>query len=227
MKTFAIIGLGLLSWPWAASALAPCQAQADVGTQCALAIDQVRPTQFAVGGLQVEDEVRKLAKVDDIAAYQLRKKIPVVIGPDGGFYLTDRHHLSSALLRRGEPQLLVSVIGRLQDTSSFWPMMQQRGWVYLYDNQGRAITPQQLPRQLAALADDPYRALAGYAQDRGYYRKTDAYFMEFAWARFLGEQLHWRPIDRSNVKAALRQASELSCHPDAQKLPGYRADKCR
>ncbi|KAF0814307.1 hypothetical protein IGB42_01208 [Andreprevotia sp. IGB-42] len=206
---------------------APCASNTPVGSYCEIDFNALHPTQPAIGLMQVEDEVKAYAGQSRKQYIKLmrKKEIPVVIGPDGGFYLTDRHHLSSALWRLKVPQATVKVIGKLDDASNFWPQMQARHWAWLYDQHGAPLPPTQLPRNLASLKDDPYRALAGYAQGAHYYNKAErAYFVEFAWARYFGEQMQWRVLDRSNLPAALKDAQRLACLPAAQPLPGYKDD---
>ncbi|MBM3114821.1 ParB-like protein [Jeongeupia naejangsanensis] len=213
----------LLASPFAHSA--PCTTQTPVGSDCQLSLSALRPTQANVGKMQVDDEAGKLAgkTAAQLDAYERKKQIPVVLSPDGDFYLTDRHHLASALLKIGQTQATVRVIGKID--SDFWPKMVTSHWTWLYDARGQAIQPAQLPASLAALGDDPYRSLAGYAQDAGAYDKAKrAYFVEFAWARYFGERMDWRAIDRTTLPAALKQAQQLACEPAASALPGYRKD---
>jgi hypothetical protein len=205
------------------SALAapPCNREIPVNAKCEIALSALHPTQSAVGMIQVEERAARMSRDIDFVRYTSKRPVPVVQAPDGGFYLTDSHHLASVLARVGAPRVTAQVIGRFDNPSTFWQEMQARHWVYLYDPKGNPIPPSALPRQLADLADDPYRALAGYAQDAGYYRKTDAYFMEFHWARYFGSRMGWRPIERLNLLEALQTAEHLACQPEASGLPGY------
>lgn len=199
----------------------PCGRDVPVQATCEIALSALRPTQSAVGMIQVEERAARMAGETDFVRYTARRPIPVVQGPDGGFYLTDSHHLASVLLRAGATRATAQVIGRFDNPASFWQEMQARRWVYLYDPKGNPISPSALPKQLRELADDPYRSLAGYAQDAGYYRKTDAYFMEFHWARYFGSRMEWKRIDRMNLLDALQSAEALACQPEASELPGY------
>jgi len=99
--------------------------------------------------------------------------------------------------------------------------MQARHWVYLFDARGNRIAPSALPKHIADLVDDPYRALAGYAENAGYFHRTDAYFMEFEWTRYFASRMHWQPVDRMNLLDALESAAQLACRPEASSLPGY------
>ncbi len=205
----------------AAFAAPPCSRTVPVNTACEIDLSALRPTQSAVGMIQVEERAARMSRNLDFVRYTSKRPIPVVQAPDGAFHLTDSHHLASVLHRVGATKVTAQVIGRFDDPKTFWKEMQSRHWVYLYDPKGNPIPPSALPKKLADLADDPYRALAGYAQDAGYYRKTDAYFMEFHWARYFGSRMGWRPIDRLNLLEALQTAERLACQPEAGKLPGY------
>ncbi|QNM97390.1 ParB-like protein [Chitinimonas koreensis] len=211
-----------------AAALPPCSADSRPGERCEVALAALRPTQPVVGLLQVEDKAAELAAKSPakLERYLEKRPIPLVIGPDGGFYLTDHHHLARALLLLGRKQAGAKVVDRLGDPAQFWNTMAARHWAWLRDPHGRPIEPRQLPARVADMADDPYRALAGLAEDRGAYRDTDAWFQEFHWARYFGERMGWRPIERANLDAALREAVRLACEPAAAGLPGY-AGPCR
>lgn len=226
MLRVVLLGMAFSLPAWAKEA--PCRVDTPLNAFCVVPIDAVRPTQSAVGELQVAEDVAKLEKLKHKkrVAWQEKRVLPVVMGPDGGFYLTDRHHTSRSLWRVGEKALVVKVIGKLPDAATFWAQMQARHWVYLYDERGQPINPARLPRRIADLRDDPYRALAGFAEDLGYYLKTNAYFMQFEWARYYGQAMNWQPIDAGNLKEALRRAQALSCAPAARTLPGFNTDGC-
>jgi len=226
MRLFVLVSL-LLALPLAAHAGEPvCTPDLPVDTDCKVALKALHPTQPAVGLLQVEDDIAELTGKEQNGLKATKKKrIPIVVGPAGRFYLTDRHHLSSALWRMDQPEAHARIIGRLTDPATFWQEMQARHWVWLQDTRCNPIRPEQLPESLAALADNPYRALAGYAQDKGWIDKTDAYFMEFQWACYLGKKMDWAPVTRNNLKQRLQQVAPLMCAEEAKGLPGYRK-KC-
>ena len=207
--------------PHLASTQPRCSREVAVDQQCEIALDQLHPTQTAVGMLQVDERVARLSGQTDFSRYTSRP-IPIVQAPDGGFYLTDNHHLASVLARVGVKQVKARIIGRFDNPATFWNEMAARRWVYLYDTHGKVISPSALPRRIDDMTDDPYRALAGYAEDAGYFEKTDAYYMEFDWARYFGAQMNWRPIDRASLPAVLQSAGRLACRPEAKELPGYK-----
>ncbi|RJF98464.1 chromosome partitioning protein ParB [Noviherbaspirillum saxi] len=210
----------------AAEAAPPCSKQTPVKSSCEIALSALHPTQTAVGKITVEERAVRMSANMDFVKYTAKRPIPVVQAPDGGFYLTDSHHLASVLSRLGAGKVTAEVIGRFSEPRTFWQEMEKRHWVWLFDPKGNPIKPAALPRRITDLQDDPYRALASYAQDAGYFKKTDAYFMEFHWARYFGQRMNWQSIDRMNLLAAIRQAELFACQPEARNLPGY-AGPCK
>ncbi|MNT36421.1 putative ParB-like nuclease [compost metagenome] len=157
-----------------------------------------------------------------------KKEIPIVIAPDGGYWLVDRHHLTKALWQQGVKAVRVKVIARLQDRASFWSQMQNNHWAWLKDERGQPLTPEQLPGHIRDLPDYPYRTLAGLLQDAGYFSKQDqVYFVEFAWASWLGQQMAWQPVNAANLADRLAEAKRLACNSKASALPGYPGKQCR
>lgn len=207
--------------------IAPCQTDTMIQSWCMIAIDQLRPTQTAVGMLRVEDTVQKLRGKDTAALqkYAKKKTIVAVIGPDGQFYLADRHHLSRSLFELGLKEVPIKVIGKLNNPATFWQDMRQNNWAYPVDQYGNNIDPNTLPTTLAELKNDPYRSLSAYAQEAGAYTKgKDAYFIEFAWSKYFGNAMQWRPIERKNLANAIIQAKKLACQPAAAPLPGFKSN---
>lgn len=206
-----------------------CRPETPVGTVCRLAIAEARPTQPGIGLLQVRQELPSLGEKSDSKLWKhlLKKRIPVVIGPDAGYYLVDRHHLTRELWALGRREMPVVIEGRLGNPATFWHDMQQRHWAWLADERGRPVKPEALPRRIQDLPDYPYRSLAGYAQDAGLFAKRDeVYFVEFAWARYLGERMGWAPVTGATLAERLRQATRLACQPAAASLPGYPGEAC-
>lgn len=226
MKAWLLLACVLSQSAWA---LAPCQSDTAVGNWCEIGIDALHPTQGGVGQIQVDETQATLAGMSAKQLDKLMKKkeIPVVIAPDGGYWLVDRHHLTKALWQQGVKDARVKVIGRLQDKANFWSQMQNNHWAWLKDEKGQPLTPEQLPTRIDQLPDYPYRTLAGLLQDAGYFHKDkQVYFVEFAWASWLGKQMQWMPVDNSNLAARLQQAKRLACGSDASDLPGYPGKQC-
>jgi hypothetical protein len=226
LRIFAIAAAVLAFGTGEALGEPPCGDDTPLDASCEIALEALHPTQPAVGMMQVEERAARMKSGIDGVRYTRERPIPVVQGPDGSFYLTDSHHLVSVLSRVGVKRATARLIGRIREPADFWPKMQARHWVYLFDARGRRIAPSALPKHIADLVDDPYRALAGYAESAGYFHRTDAYFMEFEWARYFGSHMRWQPINRMNLLSALESAAKLACRPEANSLPGY-AGPCR
>ncbi|BEE03395.1 ParB-like protein [Aeromonas veronii] len=226
MKAWLLLACVLSQGAWA---LAPCQSDTAVGNWCEIGIDALHPTQGGVGQIQVDETQATLAGMSAKQLDKLMKKkeIPVVIAPDGSYWLVDRHHLTKALWQQGVKDARVKVIGRLQDKANFWSQMQNNHWAWLKDEKGQPLTPEQLPTSIDKLPDYPYRTLAGLLQNAGYFRKDkQVYFVEFAWASWLGKQMQWMLVDSANLAARLQQAKRLACGSDASDLPGYPGKQC-
>jgi hypothetical protein len=209
-----------------AAAAPPFDAQLPAGSRCVVAIAAVRPTQFAIGFREVEERAEKIVdKSPKKFAKYMEEHLPLlVVGPGGVPYLIDGHHLAAALLRyRVTDRFEARIEANWRDLSpaDFWKNMREHGWVYLYDNKGHGpLAPEQLPRKVTELGDDPYRSLAWAVRKRGGYRQTDESFAEFKWANYFRSRITIGPapgdFDRA-VEAALR----ISHVPAAKDLPGY------
>jgi len=226
----ALLGTLLSAVGPATAETLPCAPQSPVGAVCEAELAQLHPTQFGVGMLQVSDEMRKLKNKSPAGLRKtaLKKRIAVVIGPDGNLWLVDRHHFSRALWELGERQAPVSIVGRIDQHDGFWQAMKAAKWAWLYDERGNPLEPAALPRQIKDMPDYSYRALAGFAEDEHFFNKPgQIYFIEFAWARYFGEQLGWAPITADNLPQRLDQARRVACQPAAATLPGYPGAACR
>jgi hypothetical protein len=229
-RTLIFIFLSLCSpLLWAKQTADPCQPDLKIGSLCRLAINQLHPTQPGIGLLQVQAEVKELKhkSAKKLWALAEKKRIPVVIGPDGRYWLVDRHHLTRTLWSLGMREVPVVIAGVLTDREQFWPQMQANHWAWLKDERGHALAPAQLPTHIALLPDYPYRSLAGFAEDAGLYAKRgQIYFIEFAWAQYLGEKLKWRKVTADNLPTLLKASEIFACLPDAAQLPGYPGVAC-
>lgn len=160
-----------------------CKYQIDNGTPpkqgdvCLSHPEDVTPTQAAFGEVDAACAQRYLedlaARKDGSLRDELSDKLaPGILGPGGKVYITDHHHLSTALLRAFLPYqipmhhrtLFVCVT---QDMSSleegkFWEIMKDNELVWLHDERGNNITVADLPISVKSLKDDPFRTLALY-----------------------------------------------------------------
>ena len=156
---------------------------------------------------------------------------PIVVGPGGFFYLTDRHHLARALYDLGETTTYCRVLDNLSDLHPevFWQHMQDSNEVYLKDTQGNVITPRDLPTSIKDLRNDPFRSLAGAVRESCGFSNdnngSNGNYLEFKWADYL--RTHWAltgiqvdDID-ANFDSATRAALQLAIQKEAATLPGY------
>jgi hypothetical protein len=77
-----------------------------------------------------------------------------------------------------------------------------------------------VPKRITALADDPYRSLAGELRRSGGYAKDTTPFSEFLWADFLRHRIKRRILD-DNFSDALVRALKLAKSGEAGYLPGW------
>ncbi|MGV0950092.1 MAG: ParB-like protein [Azonexus sp.] len=231
MASVALLGALLAAGGVAAAPdYAGCHPRLAVGTVCEADLAQLHPTQFGVGLLQVAREKRELARQrpSSLQKTVLKKRIAVVIGPDGRFWLVDRHHLSRALWEIGERKAPVHIVGRVEKPDGFWQVMSRAHWAWLFDERGNPRDPADLPGHIKDLPDFGYRSLAGFAEDEHLFNKSaQVFFIEFTWARYFGEQLGWAEITTETLHQRLDDARRVACLPAASSLPGYPGAACR
>jgi hypothetical protein len=216
-----------------------CDAKSKAGDICLCKLSELRPTQSSVGMTEVRIRAEKLrediqnrSEQDFLSHIRKRDRMePIVVGPGGLFYLTDRHHLARSLYDLGEARTYCKILENLSDLepAGFWQHMQDNNEVYLKDAQGNAITPYDLPTSIKDLRNDPFRSLAGavrescgFSNDK---KGSDGYYLEFKWADYL--RTHWAgtgiPVDDidANFDSATRAALQLAIQKEAAILPGY------
>jgi hypothetical protein len=157
-------------------------------------------------------------QIKDLATHM----IPVVLGPSGERFLTDHHHLARALHDEGVEEVFVTVIGDLRkaDPEHFWNLMDYHGWTHPFDAKGRRRDYEDLPKTVAGLEDDPYRALSGALRNVGGFAKDATPFSEFVWADFLRTRIKPKAL-KSGYEAALQEALKLAKDGAADYLPGW------
>ncbi len=217
-----------------------CNVQSQKGDVCLCAISALHPTQSSVGMAEVKIKAEKLKEKAekrseaDFLAYLRKheKEEPVVIGPGGDFYITDHHHLARALYEIGVAETYCAITDNLMDEQpdAFWRQLEANNEVYLKDQNGNPITPQNLPGSVKDLSDNPFRSLAGAVRQSCGFEKSDPNspgedYLEFQWADYL--RAHWgrtgiaaQDIDKE-FDAAATAALRLAAEKDAASLPGY------
>ena len=152
-----------------------CDAQSRKGDTCLCRLSELHPTQASVGMAEVrikaewlKDQIQKRSE-KDFLDYLLRhdKEEPVIIGPGGIFYITDHHHLARALDDVGASTTYCTIVDNLSDAKAddFWKHLKDNNEVYLKDQSGNPITPNDLPSSVKDLSNDPFRSLAGAVRE--------------------------------------------------------------
>jgi hypothetical protein len=189
-------------------------------------LDQLRPTQFTVGLLQVKHKRRRLRELErrpaELVDFILENPIRVVLGPAGKAYVIDHHHLGLALIKEKFETAPMEIEDDFSElaVAAFWKKMQARRFLHLEDAEGKRHPLQALPNNLKHLADDPYRSLAGFVRAAGGFHKVPTPFAEFKWADYFRTRVPEKLL-RTHFHKALAQAMALASHADAADLPGY------
>ncbi|TIU47848.1 MAG: chromosome partitioning protein ParB [Mesorhizobium sp.] len=187
-------------------------------------VKELRPTQITVGMREV-DLKRQLIRSQSAAntgAFLGKHMIPVVLGPKNRNYVTDHHHLARALIEEGVKGVLVTVISDLSalDKDAFLFMLDNRGWMHPFDENGQRRDYAALPKTIGELVDDPYRSMAGELRRLGGYAKDTTPFSEFLWADFLRRRIDKGAVAK-NFDKAMKDALVLAKGKDADYLPGW------
>jgi hypothetical protein len=192
-----------------------------------VAIAELRPTQITVGFREVAEKRREWRDRADktpkrAAEFLGRHLVPTVRGPGGRYYLVDHHHLALALHEEKQTEVLVTVLADLSalPKTAFWTYLDNRALCHPYDAAGKRRDFDAIPKRIAALADDPYRSLAGELRRVGGYAKDTTPFSEFLWADFLRPRVKFKLVSE-HFSAALEKALSLSKSEAAAYLPGW------
>jgi hypothetical protein len=198
----------------------------ETGSLILIGLDELRPTQAAVGMRAVRAKRQQLAdrlhKPRKVANFLESRAFPAVRGPGSAYYIVDQHHLSLALWQNRIHHAYIRVIDDLSELSQglFWPRMEARGQLHPYDHNGCRIDPERLPASITALRPDHYRDLAWSVREHGGFKKSQANYAEFRWADFFRQHLPEQLLCR-NFEKALKRACKLARSPAAADLPGY------
>lgn len=200
---------------------------------CSVTFEQIHPTQFVLGNLSIQSKTKKIElmyKEGKIEKYLQKKYAPAVIGPNGLYYILDRHHTSYSILNSKistrYKKLYIKVMHNWSRLSNneFSKKMIANKLVWLKDENHKDRKFSELPKHINNLGDDPYRSLAWSVRKKGGFKKTAISFQEFYWGMFFKNQgIELRSSDENAVKAVLNQALKLAKSPAASNLPGYLA----
>jgi hypothetical protein len=187
-------------------------------------IAELHPTQITVGFREVAEKRRHWRKLaaDKTPDFFKQHMIPAILGPKERHYIVDHHHLVRALHDEGVKHIYVNVVADLRRVhkESFWVVLDNHAWCHPYDAKGRRRDFEEIPSGVAALADDPFRSLAGELRRAGGYAKDTTPYSEFLWADFLRHRLKRKAVEK-DFAAALRSALKLAKSEEAGYLPGW------
>jgi hypothetical protein len=202
-----------------------CNLQSALPQKCTCDIRSLRPLQGAIGFGEVE------AKAAAIAAHSKRERadleddpIVVIRGPRDNLFIIDHHHVAMAWLLAGYSTGICQIQpGPTGDERAFWAELEQKNLVRLADKSGKPIRPDELPKSLEALDNDPYRTLAWLVRkDQGFCRSLmpQKEFAEFIWADWFRtrsdlplEQVSASPESMSAIAFALATSKEAKSEP--------------
>ena len=195
----------------------------------------LHPTQWCVGLAEVWSRQQDFAlKTRESRLSELKRKpVPLVRNVGGQLWMVDRHHRLRALLELdSQSTTWAYVIAELQvdDRVTVLDVLDQRGWLYLFDGRGNGPRrPLELPQSLMDLDDDPYRSLVWKLKQEGLIKpQRQIPYHEFRWGAWLRSR-PLPPFSSRHLNPALIPARRLVCSQAASGLPGWKGDgsKCR
>ncbi len=193
-----------------------------------VSILKLKPTQFAVGFLEIDTKVREWRKLGRKALHAkvAKRPVPVVISPWGEYCIVDRHHFVLVCHHLGLKKVRCEVVADFSRSNLsyplFWRRLARKGYAHLYDQFGDGIRSAfYLPNDIRGMADDPYRSLAWMVREAGGYRKTELKFSEFEWAGYFRKRKLLDRDGKRGLKEAVKRGFRLARLPAARGLPGY------
>lgn len=189
----------------------------------------LRPTQFAVGMLEVDEKIKEVSSYSkkEIKRYIKDNIVPVVRAPDQELYIVDKHHYLSVCYQMGINKVKINIIKDFTDQpdltyEKFWDWMSKSRNCYPYCQFGQGPRePLYLPHDVRGLADDPYRSIAWFVRKAGAFENSEKNFSEFQWANFFRSKELLKKFGRKGLPEALVEAVKLAQSDEAKKLPGF------
>ena len=157
------------------------------------------------------------------ARFLNNRRFPALVGPNGQYFITDRHHLARALHDEGVTRVPLTIVADMSSLrlDVFWGLLESYGWTHPFDDEGRRHRYDDIPASIGNLLDDSFRSLAGETKRRGGYSKHKSPFSEFRWADFLRARID-RQMVESDFDSAVLLAMELAQSRETMSLPGWR-----
>lgn len=188
----------------------------------------LKPTQFAVGLLEVEYKVAEMKKLKPKKLKELvhDTPVPVVISPWKELCIIDHHHYLFACWHAGVRKVRVEVVKDFSKTKlsyhRFWQKLARLNYAYLYDQFGNGPQkPLYLPLDVRGMADDPYRSLAWMVRKEGAYENSNQTFAEFQWADLFRKKGLLDRQGRSGFHRAVLRGFKVARSAEAKNYPGY------
>jgi hypothetical protein len=188
----------------------------------------LKPTQFAVGIVEVEYKVAEMKKLKKKKLQKLidSTPIPVVLSPWKELCVVDHHHFLFACWHAEVREVRIQLIEDFSKSKlnyiQFWKRMAQMKYAYLMDQFGEGPrSPLYLPSDVRGMADDPYRSLAWIVRKEGGYEKNETTFSEFKWADFFRSKNLLAKQGRAGLKDAAHRGVVLARSSAAKALPGF------
>lgn len=211
-------------FPFVAAAV-DCTRTTPTGETCQVGLLKLKPTQMAVGMREVSLKVSEMEEMSEkkFKKYLEDHPVPLVVGPEGAFYMLDHHHLSRALWELGKKEMpaLIQVNWNELSSVAFWKEMKRREWIHPYDASGHGpLSEASLPESILGLGDDWYRGLAGFVRKAGGYKKVEKPFADFLWADFFRPRIPQVAGDKA-FAAAVKTGVHWARSSEAKHLPGY------
>lgn len=146
----------------------------------------------------------------------------IVIAPNGTYYLTDGHHTFNVFwaIPEGGHDFKVNVIvdkdyRHLDSMDSFWNEMIADGNTWLFNQEGKHISYNNLPTSLGMdnFSNDQYRSLIYFSRGVGWNKpKRPVPFIEFYWSKEVRKKVDVKQLDLNNKSGyaeAIRKVSHV------------------
>lgn len=208
---FAVVGLA-----------APCGSALKAGALCSIQIKDVHPTQGAVGMVDVKEKRNLIRNQKHLKRFLKKEqnRLKIVIGPEGKYYLIDRHHLTLALDQEKIKKAYALIMDNFSGLSEeeFWKVMKEKGWARFKDENGKVM--ERLPSKISKLKNDPYRSLAWVVRESGAFEKTTIPFAEFLWADHFRKIFSLKDL-KNDWDRCVKKAIEIAGTSQMKDLPGF------
>ncbi len=189
----------------------------------------LRPTQFAVGMLEVDEKIKEVSHYSKkkLKKYVRSNVVPVVRGLDRELYIVDKHHYLNVCYQLGIKKVRIQIIKDFNEDEDlsyeeFWKWMFSSRNTYPYCQFGEGPRePFYLPHDIRGLADDPYRSIAWFVRKAGAFENSEKNFAEFQWANFFRSKALLHKHGKQGFPEALVEAVKLSQSDEAKDLPGF------